>query len=384
MDFGLSPEYLALRKEFREFAKTEILPFANKYDRDEVVPDELIKKLAQRGYLGGLIPAQFGGKGYNQIIMGILNEEIGRACSSVRSLITVHTHLVAESLVRWGTAEQKQNYLPKLADGSLIAAFGLSEPLIGSDAKNITTAYREEDDCYVLNGVKKWITYGQRADLVIIIARNGDAVSAFFVERTTPGYEAIPIKGMMGTRASMLAEIHLKECKIPKENLFGRKGMGFVQIANNALTNGRFSVACGSVGIARACLEESIAYAKTRIQFGVPLKDHQLIKRKISNMVTDIKAARLLCYNAGYLRDTSNPNSFIQTSLAKYFASKVAVESANEAVQIHGAMGCYEEGNIQRYYRDAKVMEIIEGSTEIQQVMLSDNAMGNIDSILDS
>ena len=274
MNFELSPEHIALRKEFRDFAQQEILPFANDYDKAESIPMEIIGKLAAKGYLGLVIPKQYGGRGLDQVALGLLNEEIGRTCSSVRSLLTVHTSLVAETLARWGSQQQKEYWLPRLSSGKSIAAFGLTEPLIGSDAKNITTSYREEKDFFVLNGTKKWITFAQIADLIVIVAKNEDADSTFLVEKKFDGVKIKPIKGLLGTRASMLAEIHLQEVKIPKENLFGRKGLGFMQITNHALTNGRYSVACGSLGIARACLEESIKYAKARIQFGVPIKDH--------------------------------------------------------------------------------------------------------------
>jgi alkylation response protein AidB-like acyl-CoA dehydrogenase len=187
---------------------------------------------------------------------------------------------------------------------------------------------------------------------------------------------------MLGTQASMLAEIHFKDCKVPMENLLGRKGIGFMQIVNTALDNGRYSVACGSVGIARACLEESIAFSKTRKQFGVLLKEHQLTKQKIANMITNVKAAQLLCFIAGYLRDAKSPDAFIQTSGAKYFASRAANRIASDAVQLHGALGCHDELPIQRYFRDAKIMEIIEGSTEIQQLLIADYGISNLRSII--
>jgi glutaryl-CoA dehydrogenase (non-decarboxylating) len=384
MNFELTPEHKELRKQFREFADKEICPIANDFDREGSVPEALIQKIAAKGYLGATIPIEFGGLGMDQIAYGLLNEEIGRACSSTRSLVTVHSSLVSETILRWGTKEQKEKWLPLLSVGKKIAALGLSEPETGSDAKNIVSAYEERNDCFILNGTKKWITFAQRADVFVIIARENEAVSAFIVEKGFPGLEIVPLNGMLGTKASMVAEIHLKNCKVPKENLLGRKGMGFLQIVNTALDNGRYSVACGSLGIALACLEDSIKHAKTRKQFGVLIKDHQLIKQKIANMITGVKAARLLCYNAGWLRLTKSPNAFIQTSLAKYFASKMANESASEAVQLHGALGCHDSLSIQRYFRDAKIMEIIEGSSEIQQIMLSDYAITSMDSILES
>lgn len=384
MNFELTPEHKQLQKEFRHFMETEIKPVANEYDIAGAIPESIIRKVAEKGYLGAQIPVEYGGLGMDQIAYGILNEELGRVCSSVRSLVTVHASLVSETIARWGTKEQKERWLPVLAKGEKIAAFGLSEPETGSDAKNVVTSYEETEEHFVINGVKKWITCGQRADVFVIIARKEEAVCAFIVERNDPGVEVVPLNSVIGTKASLIAEIRLKDVKIAKENLLGRKGLGFLQIVNTALDNGRYSVACGSLGIALACLEDSIRHAKTRTQFGVPLKDHQLIKQKIANMITAVKATRLLCYNAGFLRHKKDPNAFIQTSLAKYFASKAATEAASEAVQLHGALGLDETLSIQRYFRDSKVMEIIEGSSEIQQIMIADYAITNANSILES
>lgn len=382
MNFELTSHQKELKKEFREFIKTELLDQANGYDKEGFIPQSLIDKLATAGYLGATLPVEYGGRGMDQLSYGILNEEIGRACSSTRSLITVHSSLTAETILRWGTKEQKDKWLPLLASGKKIAAFGLSEPETGSDAQNITTAYVETDKGFVINGVKKWITFGQIADVFVIIAKNEKGISAFLIDRETPGLEVKPLSGILGTRASMLAEIHLINCEVPKENLLGKKELGFMQIVNTALDNGRYSVACGSLGIARACLEDSIKYSKSRKQFGSLLKEHQLIKQKIANMITEVKAATLLCYNAGYLRDKKDPDAFIQTSVAKYFASVTANRAASEAVQLHGALGCHDSLSVQRYFRDAKVMEIIEGSSEIQQIMIANQGLTSLSSIL--
>jgi len=372
-----------LRKEFQEFAMEEIVPFANDWDKSGKIPHELVQKMAIKGYLGATIPGAFGGRGMSQTAYGILNEEIGRACSSVRSLITVHSSLVAETILRWGTKEQKSYWLPLLASGNKIAAFGLSEPEIGSDAKNVHTTYLEMEEGFLINGNKKWITFGQIADVLLVAAKNDKGMSTFLVDTKTKGVVMNPIENMMGTRASMLAEYSFENVFVVKECLLGMKGMGFMQIINTALDNGRFSVGCGSLGIAKACLEESIKYAKTRKQGGVNIGDYQLIKQKITKMIVNVKAAKLLCENASALRDVKSPNAIIQTSLAKYFASKAATENSTEAVQLHGAMGCFEGLSIQRYFRDARVMEIIEGSSEIQQILIADHGMSSLSSIID-
>ncbi|HVI45631.1 MAG TPA: acyl-CoA dehydrogenase family protein [Chitinophaga sp.] len=382
MNLELTAAQQVLQKEFRTFVQTELQPYANDYDRQGAIPMELIRKLGAQGYLGATIPVAYGGRGIDQVSYGLLNEEIGRACSSTRSLVTVHSSLTAETILRWGAKAQKDEWLPLLATGTKLAAFGLSEPDAGSDTAGIKTTYREVNGSYQLNGAKKWITFAQTADLYMIAAQGEHGITTFLVERNTPGLTVVPMDGILGTRASMLAELHLQNCIVPAENILGRKGWGLQQIVNTALDNGRYSVACGSLGIARACLEDSIRYAKTRTAFGQPLKDHQLIKQKIANMVTEVKAATLLCRNAGYLRDKKDPDSFIQTSLAKYHASRIANVIASDAVQLHGAMGCHDSISIQRYFRDAKVMEIIEGSTEIQQILIADHSIASLSSIL--
>lgn len=377
MDFTTLNHHSNLRKEFHAFCQDNIKPIANTIDIDEQIPDVLMKKMSELGYLGASIPKEYGGLGLDQVSYGILNEEIGRACSSTRSLLTVHSSLVSETILKWGTLEQKEDILPLLARGEKIASFALSEPQIGSDAKNISTYYEVKNDFFILYGIKKWISFGQFSDLFIVIAHeknDRNTISAFIIESDTEGVEVIPINGILGTRASKLAEVRLNKCTIPKKNLLGAIGAGFFQIANTALTNGRYSVACGSLGIAIACLEESHNYINSRKQFGVFLKDHQLIKAKISNMIVGIKAARLLCYQAGWLRDSKDPRSIINVSISKYFSSKLANESAKEAVQIQGALGCLNSSPVQRFFRDAKIMDIIEGSNEIQQIIISDFA----------
>jgi glutaryl-CoA dehydrogenase (non-decarboxylating) len=382
MNFELTPIQKEHKKEFKTFVNKELLHQANEYDKAGAIPGELIQKLGVAGYLGATIPVTYGGRGMDQVSYGMLNEEIGRACSSTRSLITVHSSLTAETILRWGSKEQREQWLPRLAKGTKLAAFGLSEPEAGSDAGSITTSYQEEPGAYILNGLKKWITFSQVADLFVIVAQGAKGITAFLVERDMPGLTIEPLNGMLGTRASMLGEIHLTNCAVPAENILGRPGWGLQQIVSTALDNGRYSVACGSLGIARACLEDSIDYVRTRSQFGRLLKDHQLIKQKIANMVTEVKAASLMCRNAGYLRDKKDPDSIIQTTLAKYHASRIANTAASDAVQLHGAIGCHDSMPIQRYFRDARIMEIIEGTTEIQQIIIADHSIASLSSIL--
>jgi glutaryl-CoA dehydrogenase (non-decarboxylating) len=365
----LSAEQRAARDEFRAFAAAEIAPHAGRWDRDEAIPRETIGRLRDRGYLGSIVSPDFSGLGRDPITYGLLTEEIAKGCSSVRSLLTVHD-MVAHAVQRWGSREQKERYLPRLARGEILGALALSEPNAGSDAKGIETTAADAGDGWILAGRKKWTTFGQIADLFLVFAKAGDQPAAFLVERETAGLTVRPLHGILGTRAAMLAEIELAGCRVPKENLVGRVGFGISHVAAAALEQGRYSIAWGSVGIAQACLDACRSYAAERRQFGVPLADHQLIRRMLTDMIVEVRAARLLCLRAGWLRGTGDPGAFMETMAAKYFASRVATRAASDAVQIHGANGCSDDYPVGRYLRDAKVMEIIEGSTQIQQITL--------------
>ena len=372
MKLELSAEQRTARAEFRAFTAAEIAPHADRWDREGAIPREVIDRLRQRGYLGSNVSPEFGGLGRDMIAYGLLTEEIARGCSSVRSLLTVHD-MVAHAIQRWGSREQKERYLPRMAKGELLGALALSEPNAGSDAKSIeTTAHVAADagDAWVLNGRKKWTTFGQIAGLFLAFAQVNGQPAAFLVEREAPGLTVCPLRGIVGTRASLLAELHFADCRIPKGSLVGRPGFGISHVAAAALEQGRYSVAWGAVGIAQACLDACRAYAAERRQFGAPLADHQLIRAMLTDMIVDVRAARLLCLRAGWLRTAGDPGAFMETMAAKYFASRLATRAANDAVQIHGANGLSEDYPVARYLRDAKVTEIIEGSTQIQQITI--------------
>lgn len=373
MYLELTTEQKKSRLAFRDFVNAEIAPFADNFDREEYTPTEVIQKLAEQGYLGAIIPKEKGGANMDMITFGILNEEIGRGCSSIRCLLTVHS-MMSHAILKWGSKTQREYWIPKLQKGEAIGAFALSEPSIGSDAKNVATTATIDGDDYILNGSKKWITYGQIADVFVVFAQLEGYPTAFIAENNTPGLSIKPISGMLGVKGSMLGELHFDNCRIPKQNIVCRKGFGFSHVASSCLDYGKLSVAFGCVGIAQASLEACIKYTTERKQFNVPLKEHQLIRQMITDMMVNIKAARLLCYQAAYLKDTGSPKSIVETSVAKYFASIIATKAANDAVQIHGANGCSSEYSVQRYLRDAKIMEIIEGSTQIQQITIADYA----------
>ena len=371
MQIELTSQQKEAKAKFRAFTDEEIVPYADRTDQEEYTSKEVIERVAQQGYLGAIMPKERGGSGMDMITYGLLNEEMGRGCSSVRSLLTVHS-MVAQAILKWGSKFQKEHWIPKMASGEVIAAFGLSEPNVGSDAKKVETTATVSEKFYVLNGQKKWITYGQIADIFLVFAQCEGKPTAFIVEKNTPGLSVKPIFGMLGTRGSMLAQLYLNECRIPQENLVCKEGFGFSHVASSALDYGRYSVAWGSIGIAQACLEACIQYTSKRKQFDVYLKDHQLIRQIITEMITNIKAARLLCYQAGYLKEIGDSKSMMETSIAKYFASTTATKVASDAVQIHGGHGCSSEYSVQRYFRDSKIMEIIEGSTQIQQITIAE------------
>lgn len=373
MKIELSPQQKQYHAEWRTFVDEAIVPFAQQFDREQRIPPQLIRALAQKKYLGATVPVDMGGLGVDAVAFGLLNEEIGRGCSSVRSLLTVHT-MVSQAILRWGSQTQKEVWLPCLATGETIGAFALTEPNVGSDAKSVQTTAVPHGDTFIINGHKKWITYGQIADLFLLFAKSDGKLTAFLIERNTPGLTIEPICHMTGTRASMLAELHLDDCEVPRANIVGAVGFGFTAVASAALEWGRYSVASGCVGIGQACLEASLDYTSQRQQFGVYIKEHQLIQQMIADMATDLDAARLLCQRAGYLMNTQDPAATDAIFKAKYFASRMANRAANDAVQIHGANGCSETYPLERYRRDAKVMEIIEGSSQIQQVIIAKKA----------
>lgn len=369
MKLELTSEQRAARAQFRAFVDEEIVPHADRWDREESIDLGLVDKLRARGYLGSLIPDGDRRPVLDMITYGLLTEEIGKGCSSVRSLLTVHD-MVAWAVQRWGSREQKERFLPVMARGERLGALALSEPNAGSDAKSVETVAVADGDSFVLDGRKKWTTFGRIAHLFLVLAQCDGKPTTFLVERETPGFTVQPLHGIMGTRASLLAELKLEGCRIPKENLVGRVGFGLSHVLAAGLEQGRYSVAWGSVGIAQACLEACQRYAHGRTQGGALLSDHQLIRAMLTDMIVGSRAARLLCLRAGYLRDQGDPGSPAETMAAKYFASIVATKSAADAVQIHGANGCSTDYPVNRYLRDSRVMEIIEGSTQIQQITI--------------
>ncbi|WP_268623543.1 acyl-CoA dehydrogenase family protein [Paenibacillus alvei] len=369
----LSKQQKEKQEEFKAFVDSEVVPVAAHIDQEECVPDSVLQKIMEKGYWGAPIPAAYDGANMDYITYGLWNEEIGRGCANLRNIIGVQG-MVTSSILRWGSQEQKQYWLPRMSSGELMAAFAITESQIGSDIKNLQTKAQRVGEEYVITGQKNWITFAQRADVFLVFAQCEGQAVALLVERNTPGLTILPITGMLGFKGSMLAELRFEECRVPTDNLVGNVGFGLSLVANNGLTHGRYSTAWGAVGLAQACLNASLDYVMDRKQFDHYLKEHQLIQQMIADMVTNTIAARHLCFRAGQLWDKNEVTATFATSLAKYFSSVHAFKAAKDAVQIHGANGCSRNYPVERYMRDAKIMEVVEGSTQIQQVLIAQDA----------
>lgn len=358
-------------KEVQIFVNKKIRPFARSFEENHKIPDHIIQELADRKYLAAPFPQEYGGLDLDPVTYGLLTAEIGKGCSSTRTLLTVNTSLVGETLLRWGSYEQKEKYLRPLAQGKKIGALGLTEPNIGSDARNIETSYTKNGNTYILNGKKKWISLGNLADFFIIIARNNKEITAFLVDKKTPGLKIVVMKGLLAAKATYLAEIRLENVEVSAENIISNIGHGFSFIVSTALDLGRYSIAWAGYGIAEAALEEMVNYVRNRRQFNKKLFQFQLIKGIIADAVTKVNVAKALCMQAGNMREEKNNDSIIQTNIAKYYTSKIAMEIATDAVQIHGGNGCYNEYPVERLFREAKILEIIEGTSQIQQEIIA-------------
>ncbi|MDI5967118.1 acyl-CoA dehydrogenase family protein [Streptantibioticus silvisoli] len=361
------------RAAVRAFVDQHISPGADAFDRAGAIPQELLDRIGEAGLWAPFLPPELGGRGTDLVTLGEIHEEVGRGCSSVRSLLTVHG-MLSWALQRWGSAAQLERWGPRLASGRTLGAFCLSEPGAGSDTGAITTCAVPRGGGWVLDGCKKWITGGRRADLFLVFARGPASTVALLVPRETPGVSVRPIDDMLGTRASMLAEVAFDNVVLGPDALLGPSGFASGMVLTGTLDLGRYSVAAGSVGIVQACLDACAAYTSQRTVGGVLLREMPLIRAKLSDMVTDVRAARLLVAEAGRLKDAGDSATIMATWVAKYFASTAAARHATEAVQVHGANGCSPDFPVARYFRDAKVMEIIEGSNEVQRTTIAAEA----------
>ena len=373
MDLSLNEEQQAFRALAREFLDNEVVPHRAAWDRAEQVDTAIIPKLAELGFFGLTIPEEYGGVGGDYITYCLGMEELGRADSSVRGIVSVSMGLVGKSILGYGTEEQKQDWLRKIATGESLGCFGLTEPDTGSDAGNLNTRARRDGDDYVIDGQQIFITNGTWADVCLVFARTGGpgpkGVSAFLVPTSTPGFERREIHGKLGLRGQATSEIFLTRVRIPASARLGEEGQGFT-IAMHSLDKGRVSVGAGCVGIIQGCLEATVAYSKERKQFGRQLASFQMIQDMIAEMSVDVDAARLLVWRAADLIERGEPFG-VEASKAKYFASEAAVRAANLAIQAFGGYGYVDEYPVQKYMRDARVMTLYEGTSQIQKLLIA-------------
>ncbi|SNR35480.1 hypothetical protein SAMN06265360_103104 [Haloechinothrix alba] len=372
MDLSLTTEQQALRDTAREFVDAEIVPNIQEWDRAEAVDRAIVGKLGDIGFLGLTVPERYGGSGGNHLDYCLMMEEIGRGDSSVRGIVSVSLGLVAKTVLRFGTEQQKQAWLPGLCSGASLACFGLTEPDTGSDAANLNSKAVRDGDDWVINGSKMFITNGTWADLALIFARTGGTgpkgVSAFLVPTGTPGFSHTEIKGKLGLRGQSTGELTLDNVRVPAEAMLGSEGEGF-RIAMAALDKGRMSVAAGCVGLARAALDASVRYATERDQFGKPIAGFQLVQEMLADMAVATDAARLLVWRVADLIDREQPFG-TAASMAKLHATENAVNAANQAIQVFGGYGYIDEYPVGKYLRDARVMTLYEGTSQIQKLLI--------------
>jgi hypothetical protein len=379
IDFELTDEQSLIRETARDFTDNEIVPVARDNDRNERFDTELVKKMADMGFLGAIVSEEYGGRGLDYRTYGLIVEEIGRGDSSARTVVSVQTSLVCSSVERWGSEEQKHEWLPKLCSGEALGCFGLTEPSSGSDAASLKTRATKIDGGWKINGQKQWISMGNHAKLALIFAQTDPekahrGLACFLVPTESDGFSSGEIHGKLGLKASDTAELSLSDVEVSEDALMGEIGDGF-KIAMSALDSGRFSVASGCVGISQGCVNASVQYAKEREQFGRPIGAFQLVQAMIADMVVDTEAARGLVWKAGWLKDTGKPST-TETSIAKLYATEAAVRNANLAIQVHGGSGYVDDHPVERYLRDARVATLYEGTTQIQKLIIGRAATG--------
>lgn len=380
MDFNLNETQKLIQETARKFAQDELAATADYRDEKEEFPTEQIKKLGELGFMGMQVPAKYNGAELDSLSYVIAMEEICKVDASVGIVMSVNNSLVCSGINKYGTEFQKEKYLKDLASGKKLGAFALSEPEAGSDATNQRTTAIRNGDYYILNGIKNWITNGSTADIIIVMAssdptKGAKGINAFIVENNYPGFSVGKKERKLGIRSSDTVSLSFQDVKVPVENRIGEEGFGF-KFAMNTLDGGRIGIAAQALGIAQACLDASLKYSKERKAFDKPISELQAIQFKLARMATEIEAARLLVYQAAQLKD-SGITYTKQAAMAKLFASKVAVNSALEAIQIHGGYGYIREYNVERYLRDAKITEIYEGTSEIQHLVIARNLLKN-------
>src|SRR3982751_6200219 len=373
IDFELTDEQRLIRETAREFTDKEIVPRARENDRNEHFDTELVQKIADMGFLGAIVPEEYGGRAVDYRTYGLIVEEIGRGDSAIRTVVSVVTSLVCSSIVRWGSEEQKQQWLPTLCSGETLGCFGLTEPDTGSDASNLKTRAEKIDGGWRINGGKMWISLGNYAKLALVFAQTDPelkhkGLACFLVPTDADGFSTQEIHGKLGLKGSDTAELSFDGVEVGDDALMGQIGDGF-KIAMSALDSGRYSVAAGCVGICQGSLDASVAYAKEREQFGRPIGSFQLVQAMIADMRVQTDAARLLVFRAGFLKDEKRPST-TETSIAKLYATEAAQNCAHLAIQVHGGSGYVDDHPVERYFRDVRVTTLYEGTSQIQQLII--------------
>ncbi|MGZ6272479.1 MAG: acyl-CoA dehydrogenase family protein, partial [Candidatus Limnocylindrales bacterium] len=379
MDFTLTDEQRLVQQSVRDFATTEILPHIREWDAAEEVQVGTFQAMGELGYLGAPIPERYGGSGMDYISLAILCEELERADSAFRVIMSVHVGLNSLAILQWGTEDQRQRFVVPQARGQKLASFGLTEPGVGTDAANLQTTARREGEAYVLNGSKIWISLADVADQFLVFAsvdraRKHKGITAFVVERGMPGFTTGSLHGKLGIHAGNTGLLNFEDVRVPVENRIGEDGEGFL-VAMSAIDQGRYTVAAGAVGLAQACIDASVKYARERHTFGEEIGRHQLVKQMIATMVKGTEIGRLLVWRAGWLKNHGLRNTR-ETSMAKWHATEHAVQSALDAIQVHGANGYSNEFPVERYLRNAKSAVIYEGTSQLHTLIQADYALG--------
>ncbi len=376
----LSKEQLMIQKMAREFARKNLAPLAAERDREHEYPAESLEKMGELGLLGMLVPEAYGGEGLDTVSYALALSEVAYACASTAVIMSVHNSICCGSLLRFGTEAQKQRYLVPMARGEFIASFALSEPEAGSDPAGMTASAQRDGDYYILNGTKRWITGGATSGLFIVLAKTDPeaahkGISAFLVTRDMEGFATGRLEDKMGQCASDTTDLIFSNCKVPADHLLGREGQGFV-VAMSGLDDGRIGVAALSLGIGQAALDEAVAYARQRVQFGRPISENQGLRWMIADMATDVEAARQLIFNAAGKKDRAEKCSK-EVSMAKLYASEMANRVAGQAIQIHGGYGYTREFPVERLYRDARVLTIYEGTSQVQKMVIANEVLSD-------
>ncbi|NNF00763.1 MAG: acyl-CoA dehydrogenase [Pyrinomonadaceae bacterium] len=381
MNLELTEEQEMVRNSVREFAENEIAPLAREYDEEEKFPRKQLEGLAELGLLGMIIPEEYGGTGFDSVSYSIALEEIARADASVAVIVGVTNSVCCYPILSFGTEDQKQQFLVPLAKGDELGAFCLSEPHAGSDATNLKTSAVKDGADYIINGTKSWVTNGGEAQTHIVMAVTGDSggkkeVTAFIVEEDRDGLSVSSVEHKLGQRASKTTELSFEDVRIPEENVLGGIGNG-MKVAFNSLDNGRIGIGSLAVGIAQAAFDEAKEYSKDRVAFGRPIAEHQAIQFKLADMATEIEAARLLTLQAASMKDSDHKKTGVYASMAKLYASEMANTVCADAIQIHGGNGYSRHYNVEKYYRDARITTIYEGTSEIQKIVIARGILKN-------